>query len=151
MHHSQHFSLVVLLLLLVFQAPPVAAQATTLPSPRILNIGWALFTTLLLGGTCIIAFLISSAFAKTSSGNVSRTSIVTLVSATVFGVVVLTLRYLPKVPVGYVVQEAEVVDKTYHARIAFAVLSTIFSVVSAGCSAAFYAFSPIYARPADDE
>ncbi|TPX61971.1 hypothetical protein SpCBS45565_g07135 [Spizellomyces sp. 'palustris'] len=151
MRRSQHLPLVVLLLLLVFQAPPIATQSTTLPSPRILNIGWALFTTLLLGGTCIIAFLISSAFAKTSSGNVSRTSIVTLVSATVFGVVVLTLRYLPKVPVGYVVQEAEMVDKTYHARIAFAVVSTILSIVAASCSAVYYAFSPIYAKPADDE
>jgi len=71
-------------------------------------------------------------------------------SPVILAITVGVLYGLPKYQIGEPIIVPDLVDYTWHPRIAFAVIMCMFGILSCMGSAAMYVFTPVYAIDPDD-
>ncbi|KAI8925380.1 hypothetical protein BC831DRAFT_461345 [Entophlyctis helioformis] len=113
-------------------------QAVQAPSPKLLQLGWALASSLALAALLAVLCVAASQAAV-------PTELVYTAAAAVFGLYIAVLSALPKVAVGSPIVFDDTVDGSFYPRIVFVLFVSLFAVVGCAGILIFYVFSPVYA------
>jgi hypothetical protein len=108
------------------------------PSSKILGLGWALFSTIL-----VACFLVTICILLSQQNYAPA---LFFSSAIIMGLYVMILALIPKYQVGSIAPSPPIsIDWSFYPRIVFLSFTTIIGGFSVSAAAYFYCFTPIYA------